>query len=66
MDVEKLFATVTYTTNYEFEEKITSTQNQDALLAANMKKVTMKLYPFAAVKDSTKPKPTIANIISFK
>ena len=65
-DADKLFSTVTYTTNYEFEEKIISTQNQSALLSANMQKVSLKLYPFAAEKDSTKTKSTIANIISFK
>ncbi len=65
-DVSKLFSTVSYTTNYEFENKITSAKNTDAMLSSGMQKVTLKIYPFAGVKDSTKAKPTIANTITFK
>ena len=64
--MDQVFSTVTYSTNYEFENKIDSTQNENALLSSNMKKVTLKCYPFAALKDSTQKRCSIANIITFK
>jgi hypothetical protein len=65
-DVEKLFGDVTYSTNYEFEDKIDAVQNENALLSTNMQKVTLKIYPFVTPKDSTQKKHSIGNSISFK
>ncbi len=65
-DVEKLFGTVTYSTNYEFENKVSSIQNENSLLTTNMKKVTLKVFPFVTVKDSMQKKQSIGNIILFK
>lgn len=64
-NVEQLFGTISYTMNYEFENKISSVKNQQSLLSANMQKVTLKIYPFAS-SDSTKAKTSMANTISFK
>jgi len=64
--MEQLFGTVSYTMNYEFENKVSSVKNENSLLSANMQKVTLKIFPFAAAKDSVKSKSSIANTISFK
>ena len=64
--MEQLFGTVSYTMNYEFENKVSSVKNENSLLSANMQKVTLKIVPFAAEKDSVKSKSSIANTISFK
>ena len=64
--LDQLFSTVSYTTNYEFENKIESSLNTNSALSDNKKKVTIKCFPFAALKDSTQKKCTIANIIILK
>ncbi|MDB5225831.1 MAG: hypothetical protein JWN78_24 [Bacteroidota bacterium] len=64
--MDELFATVSYTTNYEFENKIERSGNENSLLSSNMKKVTIKCYPFAVPKDSTQKKCSVANTITFK
>ncbi len=63
--LDQLFGSVSYSSSYEFENKITESVNPNAELSSNKKKVTIKCYPFAAEKDSTKQKCTIANTISF-
>lgn len=65
-DAEKLFGTATYTTNYEFQQKIDSVENKEAILSADMQKISLILHPFANSGDSTSKKQTIANIISLK
>ncbi len=64
--IDQLFGTVSYSTNYEFENKIASTKNESSLLSSNMQKVTLKVFPFASAKDSTKSKTSIGNTITFK
>ncbi|MFN8239061.1 MAG: hypothetical protein U0T77_12905 [Chitinophagales bacterium] len=63
--LDQLFGSVSYSSSYEFENKIAQSANPNAILSSNMKKVTIKCYPFAAEKDSVKQKCTIANTISF-
>lgn len=65
-DFEKFFGAVSYTTNYEFEEKVESFQNKKATLSSNTKKVTLVSFPFANTKDSTEKKTNIANVIYLK
>jgi hypothetical protein len=66
MSLSKLFEAVTYTANYEFENKIDSIKNENAMLSSNLKKVSIKCFPFAAPEDSTQQKCSISNIITFK
>ncbi len=63
--LDQLFGSVSYSSSYEFEQKISQSANPNAALSSNMKKVTIKCYPFAAEKDTLKQKCTIANTISF-
>lgn len=64
-NLEQLFANVSYSTNYEFERKISQSTNQQSMLSNNLKKVTIKCNPFVAAKDSNALKCSIANTISF-
>lgn len=66
MSLSKLFEAVSYSTNYEFENKIDSLKNENAMLSSNLKKVSIKCYPFAVLKDSTQKKCSISNTITFK
>lgn len=63
--LDQLFGSVSYSSVYEFEKKITQAANPNAILSSDMKKVTIKCYPFAAEKDTLRQKCTIANTISF-
>lgn len=65
-NLNKLFETATYSTTYEFENKIDSTYNTNAMLSSTFKKVTLTCHPFAEQKDSTQKKCTIANTITLK
>ncbi len=65
-NLNKLFETATYSTSYEFENKIDSTYNTNAMLSSTFKKVTLTCHPFAEQKDSTQKKCTIANTITLK
>lgn len=62
----KLFETISYTSNYEFEQTIDSINNNSAILSNNLKKVSLKCYPFADTKKNAQNKCTIANIITLK
>lgn len=65
-NLNKIFETATYSSTYEFENKIDSTYNENAMLSSDFKKVTLTCYPFAEQKDSTQKKYTIANTITLK
>lgn len=65
-NLNKIFETVSYSTTYEFENKIDSTNNENAMLSSTFKKVTLTCHPFAEPKDSTQKKCTIANTITLK
>jgi hypothetical protein len=64
--LDQLFSTVTYSTTYQFESKITGTLNSNSIISGDKKKVTVTCYPFAALKDSTQKKCSIANTITLK
>jgi hypothetical protein len=63
---EKLFENISYSTNYTFENKISSSNNPNASLSSDSKNITIKCYPFATEVDSTQKKCDIANTIIFK
>lgn len=65
-NIEQLFSTVSYTTNYKFEEKIMASANNNAILSEDKNNITLKIYPFANSKDTTKTKATIGNTITLK
>lgn len=65
-DPKLLFNTATYTATYEFENKIIHTQNTLSKVSNDNKKIFLQIHPFAAIKDSTQPKQTIANTITLK
>ena len=61
-DAEKLFAKVSYSTKYTFEQPV-KPDNPQSKLSPDMKTVSITCYPFAA-KDSTMAPCTIANTIT--
>ena len=65
-NINKLFESVSYSTNYEFENKVGATINQNAMLSSNFKRVSLKCYPFAVQTDSAAKKCSIANTITLK
>lgn len=65
-ELNKLFADVSYTTNYFFEQTIESAKNNTSQLSENLKSVSIKCYPFVVPADSTIPKCSIANTLTFK
>lgn len=65
-NASKLFETISYTANYEFELPVDSINNNNAILSDNFKKVSLKCYPFADTKENAQDKCTIANIITLK
>lgn len=62
-NIDQLFSGVSYTATYSFEKKISSCQNQAAVISGDKRQISIKCYPFAAPNDSTRQKCTIANTI---
>jgi hypothetical protein len=61
---DALFSDISYTTQYEFEQAIDSVSNENSLLSANKRKVTLSCHPFA--KDSISMACSLKNKIFLK